>query len=202
MKKRDTNAILQDTIISSVKAIIKEEIHLAMCDQQQTLPGNLISQMRQTGTMAPLNVTPGGSADIFNQRPASPSQDIQAAISKLLKQGQLNVAFQKALCAADLTILENLCDIVSPSQAFDQLNTNPRMKLQQPVILSLIQQLSQELNQNTDVKVKYLEEAVVNLDLSVPLTMEHSPMVIGALSKIVFIFKHLESFFLRLIFFF
>jgi len=34
---RNTNAILQDTIISSVKAIIKEELHLAMRDQQQIL---------------------------------------------------------------------------------------------------------------------------------------------------------------------
>lgn len=30
---RQNNAIMQDTIISSVKAIVKEEVHLAMRDQ-------------------------------------------------------------------------------------------------------------------------------------------------------------------------
>lgn len=35
---RQANAIMQDTIISSVKAIVKEEVHLAMRDQQHVLP--------------------------------------------------------------------------------------------------------------------------------------------------------------------
>ena len=34
---RQNNAIMQDTIISSVKAIIKEEVHLAMRDQPDRL---------------------------------------------------------------------------------------------------------------------------------------------------------------------
>jgi enhancer of mRNA-decapping protein 4 len=75
-----------------------------------------------------------------------------------------------------LNLLENLCELVSPSQAFD-----PKSKLQQPVILSLIQQLSQDLNSNTELKIKYLEEAMVNLDLTVPLTIEHTPIVMNQL---------------------
>ena len=54
-------------------------------------------------------------------------------------------------------------------------------KLQQPVILSLIQQLSQDLNSNTELKIKYLEEAIVNLDLTQPLTIEHTPIVMNQL---------------------
>jgi len=72
--------------------------------------------------------------------------------------------------------LENLCELVSPSQAFD-----PKSKLQQPVILSLIQQLGQDLSSNTELKIKYLEDAMVNLDLTLPLTIEHTPIVMNQL---------------------
>ena len=78
--------------------------------------------------------------------------------------------------------------MVSPAQVFEVTtssggasNKKPQCQLQQPVILSLIQQLSQELHLHTDLKVKYLEEALVNLDLSMPLTREHIPAVIGQL---------------------
>jgi len=188
---RNTNAILQDTIISSVKAIIKEELHLAMHDQQLTLPDRLINQMRQSGTMTPVIChTPNNSTNNINnsnlasnsaslndqQNLINQQQDTQLQITQHLKKGQINSAFQIALCAADLNLLENLCELVSPSQAFD-----PKSKLQQPVILSLIQQLSQDLNSNTELKIRYLEEAIVNLDLSVPLTIEHTPIVMNQL---------------------
>ena len=174
---RNSNAVLQDTIISSVKAIIKEELQLAMRDQQNTLPDKLINQMRQSGTITPINVSIGG--DMASQQNPVNVQDLQLQITAFLKKGLINSAFQTALCAADLNLLENVCELVNPSQAFDQ--SNPKAKLQQPVILSLIQQLSQDLNSNTELKMKYLAEALVNLDLNIPLTIEHSPTVINQL---------------------
>jgi enhancer of mRNA-decapping protein 4 len=47
--------------------------------------------------------------------------------------------------------------------------------------MSFIQQLSQEINKNTELKIMYLEEALVNLDQSNLLTREHIPGVIGQL---------------------
>ena len=191
---RNTNAVLQDTIISSVKAIVKEEIHLAMRDQQHTLPDRLINQMRQSGTMTPLPMMSGGpnSAFIstgsgFNSLNSANNmgQDTQTQINNFLQKNQFNSAFQVALCAADLQLLMNLCETVNPNQVFEQTTNNPSKKpqcqLQQPVILSLIQQLSQDLSQNLDLKMKYLEEAVINLDLANPLTKEHTPAVVGQL---------------------
>jgi len=74
---------------------------------------------------------------------------------------------------------------VNPTQVFEQTFNNATKKvqcpLQQPVILSLIQQLSQDLTTNVELKIKYLEEAVVNLDLTNGLTREHTPGVIGQL---------------------
>jgi enhancer of mRNA-decapping protein 4 len=74
---------------------------------------------------------------------------------------------------------------VNPTQVFEPTLNNSTKKaqcpLQQPVILSLIQQLSQDLTTNIELKVRYLEEAVVNLDLMNALTREHTPGVIGQL---------------------
>ncbi len=66
---RNSNAILQDTIISSVKAIIKEELQVAMRDQYNVLPDRLVMQMRQSGTMTPVPMSQffiGGSSGVGN----------------------------------------------------------------------------------------------------------------------------------------
>ncbi|CAF0712129.1 unnamed protein product [Brachionus calyciflorus] len=177
---RSTNAILQDTIISSVKAIVKEEIQHAMRDQQHILPDRLITHMRQSGTMTPVNLPTGSMIHQSN------TVDVKTQINNFVQKGQLNSAFQVALCAADLNLLMNLCETVTPAQTFEVTVNNVTKKtqcqLQQPVILSLIQQLSQDLNTNTELKVKYLEEALLNLDLNNALTREHTPSVMNQLN--------------------
>ena len=204
---RSSNAVLQDILISSVKAIIKEEIQLAMRDQQQVLPNRLLNHMRQSGTLTPVNLTShsnsatphhhlGGHVSQAAQPPPSQPQDPKSQISNFVSKGQFNSAFQVALCASDLTLLTNLCELITPSQVFEQTTNNaskrPQCQLQQPVILSLIQQLSQDLNSNTELKIKYLEEAVVNLDLLNPLTREHTPSVVHQLIAKIQHFIHMH----------
>ena len=164
---RTSNAILQDTIISSVKAIIKEELNVAMRDQQQHLPEHLITLMRQSGTVTPVTFS-------YNE-----IESKQMRINNFLQKEQFNEAFQSALCASDLNLLMNVCEAVSPGKLFE---AKP-CPLQQPVLLSLIQQLSQDLNANTDLKLKYIEEAIMSLDLSNILTREHMPAIINVLQQ-------------------
>ena len=66
-------------------------------------------------------------------------------------------------------------------QTLNPISKKSACQLQQPVILSLIQQLSQDLSSNVELKLKYIEEAVLNLDMSVQLTREHTPAVISQL---------------------
>ena len=101
---------LLDPIISSVKAIVKEELNVAMRDQQHVLPERLVTLMRQSGTMTPVTYAGGDIANI---------QETQQRVMALLQNGQLNNAFQLALCAADLGLLMHLCESVSPSQVFE-----------------------------------------------------------------------------------
>lgn len=232
---RSSNAVLQDTIISSVKAIIKEEMQVAMREQYQQLPDRLVMHMRQSATGTPVmfgggNASPNGSAGTataFNSnnnsnkmnsssnnqnnnnssgrqqqqqqqqnqqlRQQQQQQDVQMKINEYLDKNQLNGAFQLALCASDLNLLVAVCERVEPSKVFaapastsgssmtGTTKNSSQCQLQQPVILSLIQQLSQEMTAKTDLKVKYLEEAIVNLDLDNPLSREHTPSVITQL---------------------
>lgn len=54
----------------------------------------------------------------------------------------------QALSAANLSLVMFICDAVQPSHIFDQTPC----PLQQPVLLSLIQQLSADLASNTELK--------------------------------------------------
>ena len=128
-----SNAVMQDTIISSCKAIIKEELQAAMRDQYNSLPDRLINQMRRSGAITPMNhpsamMNTAGAGNLLSNTgsPASasssasaaqpPLMDVQQQISSFIQKGQLNSAFQVALCAADLALLTNLCESVNPSQ--------------------------------------------------------------------------------------
>lgn len=77
-------------------------------------------------------------------------QILQAQISKLASTGHVNEAFQQALSASDLNLVVYLCDKLNPETLFRQ---NP-CPLQQAVLLSLIQQLSADMSNHTDLKYK------------------------------------------------
>jgi enhancer of mRNA-decapping protein 4 len=69
---------------------------------------------------------------------------------KLVRQGQLNQAFEYVLSASDLNLVLYLCENVRPAELFS-IQPCP---LQIPVILSLIQQLAADLTTHQEVKYK------------------------------------------------
>ena len=69
------------------------------------------------------------------------------------------------------------CENVNTTQVFNQ-STCP---LSQSVLLSLIQQLSVDLSDKTQVKHSYLNEAFVNLDAENPTTKVHMKPVLRQL---------------------
>lgn len=77
----------------------------------------------------------------------------------LLQRGQLNAAFQQALSASDLGLVVLVCEKTEPSRVFPCTGgqgQSSRCVLQQPVILSLVQQLSADLGHRTELKHRYL----------------------------------------------
>ncbi|XP_028906731.1 enhancer of mRNA-decapping protein 4 [Ornithorhynchus anatinus] len=152
---------MQESILAQVQRIIKGEVSLAMKEQQAAVTSSIMQAMRSAaGTPIPAGHLDG--------------QAQQAHILQLLQQGHLNQAFQQALTAADLNLVLYVCETVDPHQVFGQ----PPCPLSQPVLLSLIQQLSSDLGTRTELKISYLEEAVMHLDNADPITRDHMGLVL------------------------
>ncbi|XP_029379553.1 enhancer of mRNA-decapping protein 4 isoform X1 [Echeneis naucrates] len=162
---------LQESILSHVQRIVKGEVSLAMKEQQVVVTSSIMQAMRSAaGTPVPT-----AHLDFQTQ---------QANILQLLQQGQLNQAFQQALSATDLNLVLYVCETIDSQQVFGQ---HP-CPLSQPVLLSLIQQLSSNLSTRSELKISYLEDAVMNLDHGDPLTRDHMSSVLAQVRPKLFAF--------------
>ncbi|CAG5048174.1 unnamed protein product [Parnassius apollo] len=101
-----------------------------------------------------------------------------AQVQALLASGDVNGAFQRALSASDLALVVGACRAIEPALVF-----GPPCRLEQHVLLSLVQQLAADMQRDTLLKHRYLEEAIMNLDTSNPVTREHLPVVVRELQK-------------------
>ncbi|KAH0619562.1 hypothetical protein JD844_000282 [Phrynosoma platyrhinos] len=166
---------MQESILSQVQRVIKGEVSMAMKEQQAAVTSSIMQAMRSAaGTPIPAT-----HLDFQSQ---------QAHVLQLLQQGHLNQAFQQALTAADLNLVLYVCETVDPQQVFGQ---HP-CPLSQPVLLSLIQQLSSDLGARTELKLNYLEEAVMHLDHSDPITRDHMGSVMNQVRQKLFQFLQAE----------
>ncbi|NP_001079552.1 enhancer of mRNA-decapping protein 4 [Xenopus laevis] len=166
---------MQDSILSQVQRIIKEEVSHAMKEQQAAVTSSIMQAMRSAaGTPIP-----SSHMDFHSQ---------QTHILQLMQQGQINQAFQQALTASDLNLILYVCETVDPQQVFGQ---HP-CPLTQPVLLSLIQQLSFDFGSRTEIKLNYLEEAVMNLDHSDPVTRDHMGTVLNQVRQKLYQFLQAE----------
>uniref|UniRef100_A0A1A8FP82 Enhancer of mRNA-decapping protein 4 n=2 Tax=Nothobranchius korthausae TaxID=1143690 RepID=A0A1A8FP82_9TELE len=153
---------LQESILSHMQRIVKGEVSLAMKEQQAVVTSSIMQAMRSAAG------TPVPTAHLDYQTQ-------QANILQFLQQGQLNQAFQQALSATDLNLVLYVCETIDSQQVFGQ---SP-CPLSQPVLLSLIQQLSSNLSTRSELKISYLEDAVMNLDHSDPLTQDHMASILA-----------------------
>uniref|UniRef100_A0A2K5P1Y1 Enhancer of mRNA-decapping protein 4 n=1 Tax=Cercocebus atys TaxID=9531 RepID=A0A2K5P1Y1_CERAT len=166
---------LQESILAQVQRIVKGEVSVALKEQQAAVTSSIMQAMRSAAG------TPVPSAHLDCQAQ-------QAHILQLLQQGHLNQAFQQALTAADLNLVLYVCETVDPAQVFGQ----PPCPLSQPVLLSLIQQLASDLGTRTDLKLSYLEEAVMHLDHSDPITRDHMGSVMAQVRQKLYQFLQAE----------
>ncbi|KAI5736652.1 hypothetical protein M8J76_005801 [Diaphorina citri] len=101
-------------------------------------------------------------------------QLIQNQIKSFLSKKQYNAAFQQALTAQNLSLVLYVCENVDPSTLFD-INPCP---LEQPVLISLIQQIGGDLANQSILKCSYIDEALGALDIQHSSTREHVPKVL------------------------
>uniref|UniRef100_A0A1B6MJB4 Uncharacterized protein n=1 Tax=Graphocephala atropunctata TaxID=36148 RepID=A0A1B6MJB4_9HEMI len=151
--------------VAGIEKRVMDSVTNALTLQQATLEGNMLAAVRSR------SVTPAPHVVDTKMQ--------QSQILQLITQGQINSAFQQALSASDLNLVVFACEKVNPQQLFGQTPC----PLQQHVLLSLVQQLSADMNNNTDIKHKYLEEALMNLDVNNSVTQEHLPTVLNTLQR-------------------
>ncbi|XP_038067603.1 enhancer of mRNA-decapping protein 4-like isoform X2 [Patiria miniata] len=161
-----SNEKMEQDILSKVRKLLKEELQAALRDHQSNVESSIAAVVR---SQAP---TPVPQAPDIRQ--------IQGQITHLLQQGQIIQAFQSALSASDLRAVLFVCNSVNPDQLFGE-----SCPLDQPVLLSLIQQLSHDIGSNTKLKLRYIDEALLVLsdDKTTNQYHEHLPIVIGDLIK-------------------
>ncbi|KAM3959110.1 enhancer of mRNA-decapping protein 4 [Aphomia sociella] len=106
-----------------------------------------------------------------------------AEIKKLMQDGDVNGAFERALSASDLALVMTACRASDPATVF----TTPCI-LKQSILLSLLQQLATDMVQDTELKCRYLEDSIIHLNTSDPATRAHLPLVVGEVRK------HLKKF--------
>jgi len=107
-----------------------------------------------------VNNRSAASPNVASSSPSGP--EVQAQIKTKLHEGKVNDAFRLALAAQNLAILVTTCEMVNPDQILNQIPC----PLSQEVLLCLIQQLAHNLESNTDLKLRYLEQAIPNLEPS------------------------------------
>ena len=73
---------MEDSVVSRVKTYIADEVLIALRDQQTSLSSQLIEAMRSSAVTPIANMTPDPQVQ-------------QTHVLQLLRQGQLNTAFQQ-----------------------------------------------------------------------------------------------------------
>ncbi|GFO25359.1 enhancer of mRNA-decapping protein 4 [Plakobranchus ocellatus] len=150
-------------IVSDVKKLLREEMGQALQEHGANISDQLSTYLRSgAGTPVPY---------------ASEEESSKERIMRELRSGRINEAFQFALSVGNIEIVVFACESAKPLDIFAQTP----FPLTQPVLLSLISQLSANLDKDFDLKIKYLEDAVTFLDPSQPTSSEHIPNVVGGL---------------------
>lgn len=78
-----------------------------------------------------------------------------ALINKDIAEGDVNRSFERALSAGDLSLVMAACRAVDPGKVFAA-----PCSLQQPVLLSLVQQLATDMLHETQLKCRFILLAV------------------------------------------
>ncbi|XP_025833677.1 enhancer of mRNA-decapping protein 4-like isoform X2 [Agrilus planipennis] len=154
---------MQDKIALTIAELVSEQVKQGLKNHVAILEDSVLNAVRSRA------VTP--SPHVID------TQLVQ--IQQALAKGQIDVAFQQALSASDLSLVVYVCEKVNPQEVFGL----DKCILPQHVTLSLIQQLSADLTRNTELKYMYLQEALLNLSTSHPLTKDHIPAILKELLK-------------------
>nr|XP_022909578.1 enhancer of mRNA-decapping protein 4 [Onthophagus taurus]XP_022909579.1 enhancer of mRNA-decapping protein 4 [Onthophagus taurus] len=181
-----------DVLKSHLSAEIQKQFQAAFVNMQDNLKSTISEHVKEqikTGFKTHAAALEDSVVNAVRSRAVTPSPHVLdtqvqlAQIQNMIAVGNIDMAFQQALSASasasDLSLVLYICEKVNPQNIFQPGNC----LLQQHVLLSLIQQLGADLNHQTEVKLRFLEEGVLSLDSKNSVTREHLPGILRELSK-------------------
>ncbi|XP_017854699.1 enhancer of mRNA-decapping protein 4 homolog isoform X2 [Drosophila busckii] len=168
VKLNEQRSELTGAMLETQREVKSLEILLAR-QVQETIRAELRKHLVDTQALAMRSQAP---------TPA-PTYDLRDSIKQLLAAGQINKAFHQALLANDLNLVEFTLRHTDRMQVF----TNEGCRLEQKVLLSLIQQISADMSNHNELKQSYLNEAMLAINVSDPITREHAPKVLAELHR-------------------
>ncbi|KAH8412358.1 hypothetical protein KR009_001463 [Drosophila setifemur] len=181
---------LTDAMLETQREVKSLEILLAR-QVQETIRAELRKHMEaQNLAMRSQAATP------------APTYDLRDSTKQLLLAGHINKAFHQALLANDLSLVEFTLRHTDSNQAF----APEGCRLEQKVLLSLIQQISADMTNHNELKQRlvnivdllintlitepkpfhpgrYLNEALLAINMADPITREHAPKVLSELYR-------------------
>ncbi|XP_045535054.1 enhancer of mRNA-decapping protein 4 [Papilio machaon] len=173
--ERHAEALAAATAQPNITATLRDVTHSVLEKE--------LSWWREQARSVALQVSRAHSPASSTAHGAVDRQMQVAQIQSLMSSGDVNGAFQLALSASDLALVVAACRAAEPARVF-----GPPCRLKQNVLLSLVQQLAADMQRDTQLKHRYLEEAIMNLDTTNPVTREHLPVVLRELQKQVMAF--------------
>ncbi|KAL3896566.1 MAG: hypothetical protein SGCHY_003988 [Lobulomycetales sp.] len=187
---RDSGALLkslEERVVATAKAS-EQNMQLMFSKTTQEIGANIREEVRRVvaqeinsalvanggaGSGIPLLKTPS--------TPVLPELDYKLALETDLENNDYEGAFTKALGTSDLSSVVYVCSKVAHRQVFTQ---DGETLLSQPVILSIIHQLSMDLyDKATQLKLSWIQECLMNLDASHPSIVQYSIKVLRTVSK-------------------
>lgn len=158
IREKLNDTVLTQRIVASVRDVVTNELRTGL---------RSISSTPTVAGIEPAKASGNGGTLSF--------EELSQQVRGILSQGKYDEAFQAALVAHNLSLVELTCEMVNCSQMFSQ---NP-CPLSQSTLLSLIQQLGTNLENKTELKHDYIREAVMALNPSDPIIVHHKKAILG-----------------------
>lgn len=160
---------LKDTVTSA--SLLADSLKGELADGQKKLLSLAENASVNAARAIPVsNQLNGGLLDqVLSLQHLEESLDPTIELSRLLKEGKLEEAFNKALSLSDVAVVSWLCMQLDEAHLF---STVP-LPLSQGVLLSLVQQLGCDLGKDTARKLSWIREAALALNPDDPLLAPH-----------------------------
>ncbi|XP_056638330.1 enhancer of mRNA-decapping protein 4 isoform X1 [Diorhabda sublineata] len=183
----DTMKTNADKLTSTLTSELHKQFNIVFKSMNDKLVNNIrdvISDQVKEGFKNHATVFEDSVMNAVRSRAVTPSPHVDThaitmnQIQHLLLRNNYDDAFQLALSAENLSYVIYVCERVDIQTLFGD-----ECLLQQSCLLALIQQLSMELNKNTDLKLSYIRAGFLCVLPDCPTTKNFIPKVLKDLLK-------------------